>query len=250
MRRRAQHLRRRCPSRPSNLLPWTGPFAQSMAALDDQVAGAAIGASVRDFYERHPYPLPVRDLTGYGRDLERSAPARRSHLFWPDAAVSRRSEDPGRRMRHVASGEICAALAAGTCDGNRLQQVQHRRNREAEAQAQHSQSRSAVNCRSSRPASLGRSFDLVVCTGVLHHLADPVAGLRALRDVLSPEGAMHLMVYAPYGRTGIYMLQEYCRRLGIGTSRTSSAIWPQASARCRRIIRCMPLLAQRAGLSE
>ena len=26
------------------------------------------------------------------------------------------------------------------------------------------------------------------------------------------------MVYAPYGRTGIYMLQDYCRRLGIGTS--------------------------------
>jgi hypothetical protein len=26
---------------------------------------------------------------------------------------------------------------------------------------------------------------------------------------------MHLMVYAPYGRTGIYMVQELCRRLGI-----------------------------------
>jgi hypothetical protein len=26
------------------------------------------------------------------------------------------------------------------------------------------------------------------------------------------------MVYAPYGRTGVYMLQEYARRLGIGTS--------------------------------
>jgi len=26
---------------------------------------------------------------------------------------------------------------------------------------------------------------------------------------------MHLMVYAPHGRTGIYMLQEFCRRLGI-----------------------------------
>jgi len=26
------------------------------------------------------------------------------------------------------------------------------------------------------------------------------------------------MVYAPYGRAGIYMLQDYCRRLGIGTS--------------------------------
>ena len=28
---------------------------------------------------------------------------------------------------------------------------------------------------------------------------------------------MHLMVYAPYGRTGITMLQELCRRLGIGS---------------------------------
>jgi hypothetical protein len=29
---------------------------------------------------------------------------------------------------------------------------------------------------------------------------------------------MHLMVYAPYGRTGIYMLQEFCRMLGISAS--------------------------------
>ena len=37
-----------------------------------------------------------------------------------------------------------------------------------------------------------------------------------MREVLKPDGAMHLMVYAPYGRAGVYMLQEYCRRLGIG----------------------------------
>jgi len=29
---------------------------------------------------------------------------------------------------------------------------------------------------------------------------------------------MHLMVYAPYGRAGIYLLRDYCRRLGIGTT--------------------------------
>jgi hypothetical protein len=57
-----------------------------------------------------------------------------------------------------------------------------------------------------------------VCTGVLHHLADPDRGLAALRDVLAPAGAMHLMVYAPYGRAGIYMLQEFCRRVGIEAS--------------------------------
>ena len=65
---------------------------------------------------------------------------------------------------------------------------------------------------------MGRSFDQIVCTGVLHHLPDPDAGLRALRDVLDPQGAMHLMVYAPYGRAGIYMMQEYSRLLGVTTS--------------------------------
>ena len=67
-----------------------------------------------------------------------------------------------------------------------------------------------------RAAELGQTFEHVVCTGVLHHLPDPDAGLRALRDVLAPAGALHVMVYAPYGRAGVYMLQEYCRRLGIG----------------------------------
>lgn len=67
-------------------------------------------------------------------------------------------------------------------------------------------------------AELGRRFDKIVCTGVLHHLPDPQAGLRALREALKPGGAMHLMVYAPYGRAGIYMLQEYCSILGLGYS--------------------------------
>jgi SAM-dependent methyltransferase len=67
-------------------------------------------------------------------------------------------------------------------------------------------------------AELATCFDLIVCTGVLHHLADPDAGLAALRGVLAPDGAMHLMVYAPYGRRGIYMLQEFCRRLGLGAT--------------------------------
>ena len=66
-----------------------------------------------------------------------------------------------------------------------------------------------------RVSELKMNFDQIVCTGVLHHLADPDSGLAALRSVLKPDGAMHLMVYAPYGRTGVYMLQEFCRRLGI-----------------------------------
>lgn len=62
----------------------------------------------------------------------------------------------------------------------------------------------------------GGPFDYIDCCGVLHHLADPPAGLAALRDALSPGGGMGLMVYAPLGRTGVYPLQNALRSLTAG----------------------------------
>ncbi|MCL4241189.1 MAG: methyltransferase domain-containing protein, partial [Dehalococcoidia bacterium] len=51
-------------------------------------------------------------------------------------------------------------------------------------------------------------FHYVVSLGVLHHMADPVAGLAALKEVLRPDGGLSLMVYGEYGRTPIYHLQR------------------------------------------
>ncbi|HET6198199.1 MAG TPA: class I SAM-dependent methyltransferase [Acetobacteraceae bacterium] len=56
-------------------------------------------------------------------------------------------------------------------------------------------------------------FDYIDCCGVLHHLPDPVEGVRALLSVLAPGGGLGLMVYAPHGRTGVYMLQDALRLL-------------------------------------
>lgn len=60
---------------------------------------------------------------------------------------------------------------------------------------------------------LGKYFDFITCTGVLHHLPDPDLGLRSLRSVLQPDGIMHLMVYGQSLRLGVYMLQEAFRLL-------------------------------------
>lgn len=57
------------------------------------------------------------------------------------------------------------------------------------------------------------SFDYIDCCGVLHHLPDPLAGLKALAGALAPGGGIGLMVYAPHGRTGVYMLQDALRLL-------------------------------------
>lgn len=51
-------------------------------------------------------------------------------------------------------------------------------------------------------------FDYINCIGVLHHLADPDAGMRALLSVLKPQGAIGLMVYGQIGRTGVYLMQN------------------------------------------
>src|SRR5205823_2182815 len=68
-------------------------------------------------------------------------------------------------------------------------------------------------CRLEEARSLEADFDFIATHGVLHHLTEPVAGLRALRDVLRPEGVIAIMVYARYGRAGVYMLQELFRIL-------------------------------------
>jgi 2-polyprenyl-3-methyl-5-hydroxy-6-metoxy-1,4-benzoquinol methylase len=64
-------------------------------------------------------------------------------------------------------------------------------------------------------SDLGK-FDFISCTGVLHHLADPKAGLDALKSVLHPEGSIYLMVYAQHGRTSIYQMQDLLRRVHAG----------------------------------
>ena len=52
-----------------------------------------------------------------------------------------------------------------------------------------------------------QQFDYINCSGVLHHLADPDAGLTALETMLAPGGAMGIMLYGTIGRIGVYQMQ-------------------------------------------
>jgi len=72
-------------------------------------------------------------------------------------------------------------------------------------------------------------FDLVFCVGVLHHLADPEAGLRALWKCLKPGGRLCLWVYAREGNGWVVWLVDPIRK-GI-TSRIPTRllrpiVWP------------------------
>lgn len=60
------------------------------------------------------------------------------------------------------------------------------------------------------------TFDYINCSGVLHHLPDPLIGLQALKRVLNPEGAIGIFVYGTYGRAERYRLQGILRALTTG----------------------------------
>lgn len=52
-------------------------------------------------------------------------------------------------------------------------------------------------------AGLGRSFDRIGAIGVLHHLADPLAGWRNLLSLLRPDGVMRVGLYSEEARRPI-----------------------------------------------
>ena len=78
-------------------------------------------------------------------------------------------------------------------------------------------------------------FDYITCEGVLHHLEDPAAGLRALNAVLKDNGAMMIMLYGKYGRTGVYHMQELMRRINVQESDLRARI-----DNTKAVLECLP----------
>jgi SAM-dependent methyltransferase len=176
------------------------------------------GEEVRAFYESHPYPKPLENLDRH-RELYRNPDRQRawSLLLWPA-----QKPRPHREILVAGCGTSQAAIHALREPDAHVTGIDI-----SETSLHHTRGlQEKYGLRNldlhrlpvEEIGNLGRTFDQIVCTGVLHHLPDPDIGLRALRNVLAPDGALQAMVYAAYGRAGIYMMQEYCRLLGIGPS--------------------------------
>jgi SAM-dependent methyltransferase len=173
---------------------------------------------VGEFYTNHPYPPPLENLDR-ARDMWQDVNVHRAefHLLWPHREY-RADFDvliAGCGTWQAARFAICHPAARVVAIDISPTSLNHT---EALKQKYDLSNLEMRQLPIENVSDLDQRFDLVISTGVLHHLLDPEAGLRALKSVLSDEGAMYLMLYAPYGRTGVYMLQDYCRRLGVGTS--------------------------------
>jgi len=168
-----------------------------------------------EFYTKHPYPPPLENLDRV-RDMWRDQNIHRAeyHLLWPNKEYR-----AGFDVLIAGCGTWQAAKFAVSHPAARVVAIdisptslQHTEALQKKYDLTNLETRQLPI---ESAGDLDQRFDLIISTGVLHHLVDPDAGLRALRSLLSAEGVMYLMLYAPYARTGVYMLREYCHRLGI-----------------------------------
>lgn len=179
------------------------------------MTGVVEGA-VRAQYERWVYPQPVDDLSQHKfRDF--SDPDFLGRAYWPNR---RPRED--LRILVAGCGPNAAARYAyhhpkATVVGVDISEASLAHARQLKAK--HGLGNLSLHrLRVEDVAQLGQSFDLIDSSGVLHHLPDPAAGLKALAGSLAPDGVVYLMLYGKYGRAGVTMAQELFRVLRLGQS--------------------------------
>ena len=74
---------------------------------------------------------------------------------------------------------------------------------------------------------IAQTFDLIESVGVLHHMADPWAGWKALLSRLKPNGFMKLGFYSQTARKNINQLRDFIKTEGFGNT-------PDAIRACRQ----------------
>ena len=61
-------------------------------------------------------------------------------------------------------------------------------------------------------------YDLVQCSGVLHHTSNPLGGLKSLKSKCSKNGIIQIGLYSKHARASLNKIRDDVKALNIGTS--------------------------------
>ena len=176
-----------------------------LTALD-----GAVSADVRQQYEEHPYPkwvalpppaLEANPRARFPRALWRVDETRPLDILVAGCGTGQESIEVAQAFprAHVLAVDLSLAslgYAARKANERGLENIEH-------AQAD-----------ITRAASLGRTFDVISSVGVLHHLAEPVGGLRELASLLAPDGHMLVGVYSERARSDVVAARAFIAERG------------------------------------
>jgi len=165
--------------------------------------------TVRAFYEAAPFPgYPPRDsLTWLRARAERSAFARLLDSAIPgDARIGEVGCGTGQMSLYLARADRVVVGADLTMASLRLA---------ADAGRRFDLPRAAfVECDLNRPGLRSGAFDVVYCSGVLHHTPDPEAGFARVARLARPGGMIVLGLYNSVARIPLQLRRVAARLSG------------------------------------
>lgn len=185
------------------------------------MSATALSDVVSSQYAKWMYPEPILDLPDWlSRNWQWFDPSHAHRLFWPNQDYR-----SGMDILVAGCGTNQAAVIAFTNPGAQVVAVDV-------SQPSLDHHRFLKNKYGLKNlelhllpiediGSLNRDFDLIMSTGVLHHMASPDTGMKALAACLRPDGVAAIMLYAKYGRIGVDMMQAVFREMGLDQSDAS-----------------------------
>ncbi len=159
-----------------------------------------ISQKVRDQYEENPYPRWRRTIL-HGAEANHSAFLRPLNILVAGCGTGRQPIDvhyayPNAQITAVDLSRASLAYAI-------------RKTREAKI--------NKITYMQGDILDLGQMdsrFDLIMCSGVLHHMQDPEKGLAVLTGLLAPGGQINLGLYSELARKQVVEARNYAREKG------------------------------------
>lgn len=176
---------------------------RELAATIPSFAPPAGGVSdaVRRQYEEHPYPRwqapPGSRRTDFRHILESLPGVDRAAL--PPAPLRLLIAGCGTGYEAIDMARMDASLSVTAVDLSRASLAFARRKADELGVANLRFLQGDILAL----AALGETFDMATSTGVLHHMADPDAGLASIAGVLRPGGVVRLALYSHRARAPV-----------------------------------------------
>ncbi len=196
---------------PGSADPELAERAKNIPSLTPIADGTS--AQVRALYEAHPYPRWFRLTRGARVTLAEHLHLLTGGTWQPPAFLQR----PRLLVAGCGTGQELLTAAAAWCPAS-VTGIDLSRSSLAYASLMAQRAGIDVELYQADLLRLDgweREFDAIICTGVLHHLNDPLDGWRRLLRLLRPGGVMLVGLYSATARRGITAAQAAVRDMGV-----------------------------------
>ena len=169
----------------------------ALTAIEDEVSRA-----VRQQYEENPYPRWVKSgPPAEPAEFQDTAPMPAADVLIAGCGTGLSTIEFARQMRHARILAIDLSLAS-------LSYAKRMAEKFDLADIEFAQADIL------ELGNIGRAFDFIDASGVLHHLADPWQGWRVLLSLLRPGGVMQLGLYSELARRNIVAARAFAAERG------------------------------------